>query len=219
MFYFCCELEFEQFDSNSVITSIEEHETTPKACNHQTKSAVKEDEDNNNSGDDDNDDICPLFMDGLPKNFASNPQLAAIASLLNDEDDDDDNDYSQVEEEEEEEEEEQKLNKNNECSTKKNLSLDYKNDGSDSTPLTVANNTTSSVYERWTTGDRSRRCNYTALSSSQNRRRRQQRTSPYPQKLLSKKSNSNAMSSSNKRLKTKGASVGETTLFLKMWQL
>lgn len=25
---------------------------------------------------------CPLFMDGLPKDFASNPQLAAIASLL-----------------------------------------------------------------------------------------------------------------------------------------
>jgi len=209
------DIEIKQFDSNSVITSIEEHETTPKACNHQTKSVVKEDEDNNNSGDDDDDDdICPLFMDGLPKNFASNPQLAAIASLLNDEDGDDDNDYYQVEEEEE-----QKLNKNNECSTKKNLSLDYKNDGSDSTPLTVANNTTSSVYERWTTGDRSGRCNNTALSSSQNRRRRQQRTSPYPQKLLSKKSNSNAMSSSNKRPKTKGASVGETTLFLKMWQL
>jgi len=28
--------------------------------------------------------ICPLFMDGLPKNFATNPQLAAIASLLDD---------------------------------------------------------------------------------------------------------------------------------------
>jgi len=25
---------------------------------------------------------CPLFMDGLPKNFESNPALAAIASLL-----------------------------------------------------------------------------------------------------------------------------------------
>ena len=28
---------------------------------------------------------CPLFMDGLPKDFESNPQLAAIASLLDDE--------------------------------------------------------------------------------------------------------------------------------------
>eukprot|EP00980_Cylindrotheca_fusiformis_P010304 scaffold2294_cov106-Cylindrotheca_fusiformis.AAC.20 len=26
--------------------------------------------------------LCPLFMEGLPKDFASNPQLAAIASLL-----------------------------------------------------------------------------------------------------------------------------------------
>ena len=28
---------------------------------------------------------CPLFMDGLPKDFQSNPHLAAIASLLDDE--------------------------------------------------------------------------------------------------------------------------------------
>ena len=28
---------------------------------------------------------CPLFMDGLPSNFANNEGLAAIASLLNDE--------------------------------------------------------------------------------------------------------------------------------------
>lgn len=31
---------------------------------------------------------CPLFMDGLPSNFAENKSLAAIASLLNEEDDD-----------------------------------------------------------------------------------------------------------------------------------
>lgn len=34
---------------------------------------------------------CPLFMDSLPSNFASNPGLAAIASLLNDELDDAEN--------------------------------------------------------------------------------------------------------------------------------
>ena len=28
---------------------------------------------------------CPLFMDGLPRDFASNPALAALASLLADE--------------------------------------------------------------------------------------------------------------------------------------
>eukprot|EP00550_Attheya_septentrionalis_P005403 CAMPEP_0198293754 /NCGR_PEP_ID=MMETSP1449-20131203/18730_1 /TAXON_ID=420275 /ORGANISM="Attheya septentrionalis, Strain CCMP2084" /LENGTH=131 /DNA_ID=CAMNT_0043993465 /DNA_START=238 /DNA_END=630 /DNA_ORIENTATION=+ len=27
---------------------------------------------------------CPLFMDGLPQNFASNPALAALASLMED---------------------------------------------------------------------------------------------------------------------------------------
>ena len=30
---------------------------------------------------------CPLFMDGLPSNFADNKSLAAIASLLNDDED------------------------------------------------------------------------------------------------------------------------------------
>lgn len=30
---------------------------------------------------------CPLFMDGLPSDFAQNSALAAIASLINDDDD------------------------------------------------------------------------------------------------------------------------------------
>jgi len=53
---------------------------------------------NGSSGDDENEntqDWCPLFMDGLPTNFASNNALAAIASLLNDsgeDNNDDDND-------------------------------------------------------------------------------------------------------------------------------
>eukprot|EP00536_Pseudo-nitzschia_multiseries_P005281 jgi/Psemu1/303232/fgenesh1_kg.97_\ len=48
--------------------------------------------DNDDVGDDsDSDDVisCPLFMMGLPKDFATNPQLAAIASLLDDDDNDD----------------------------------------------------------------------------------------------------------------------------------
>lgn len=40
------------------------------------------------SDDDDNDvDECPLFATGLPSNFSSNPTLAAIASLLEDDED------------------------------------------------------------------------------------------------------------------------------------
>jgi hypothetical protein len=45
-----------------------------------TSAAQKEEEDNATT--------CPLFMDGLPSNFANNKSLAAIASLLNDEEDD-----------------------------------------------------------------------------------------------------------------------------------
>jgi len=41
-----------------------------------------------NHEDDENDTgLCPLFMDKLPRDFATNPHLAAIASLLDEEDD------------------------------------------------------------------------------------------------------------------------------------
>lgn len=34
--------------------------------------------------DDEHVEKCPLFMDGLPSDFSTNPSLAALASLLND---------------------------------------------------------------------------------------------------------------------------------------
>jgi hypothetical protein len=37
---------------------------------------------------DDDEILCPLFMEGLPTDFGTNPQLAAIASLLEDDEDD-----------------------------------------------------------------------------------------------------------------------------------
>mmetsp|Transcript_25259 Transcript_25259/g.59549 ORF Transcript_25259/g.59549 Transcript_25259/m.59549 type:complete len:172 (+) Transcript_25259:225-740(+) len=55
-------------------------------------SVTKADDDENDEDSDSDDAItCPLFMTGLPKNFATNPQLAAIASLLDDDDDDNNN--------------------------------------------------------------------------------------------------------------------------------
>ena len=47
------------------------------------------------------DSVCPLFMDGLPSNFKTNPSLAAIASLLNESDEDYDNMKKQIIEEKE----------------------------------------------------------------------------------------------------------------------
>lgn len=47
------------------------------------------------------DSVCPLFMDGLPTNFKTNPSLAAIASLLNESDEDYDNMKKQIIEEKE----------------------------------------------------------------------------------------------------------------------
>ncbi|KAI2497743.1 hypothetical protein MHU86_16738 [Fragilaria crotonensis] len=42
---------------------------------------VKVDETN----DEEAEELCPLFMDGLPKDFSTNVHLAALASLMNDE--------------------------------------------------------------------------------------------------------------------------------------
>jgi hypothetical protein len=54
-------------------------------------STMASDDPNPNTKDDDDDDVtCPLFMEGLPSDFSKNPQLAALASLL-EEDDKDDN--------------------------------------------------------------------------------------------------------------------------------
>jgi hypothetical protein len=39
---------------------------------------------NTNSSDSEEEINCPLFMTGLPKDFSTNPGLAAIASLLED---------------------------------------------------------------------------------------------------------------------------------------
>eukprot|EP00535_Pseudo-nitzschia_heimii_P003627 CAMPEP_0197193888 /NCGR_PEP_ID=MMETSP1423-20130617/28191_1 /TAXON_ID=476441 /ORGANISM="Pseudo-nitzschia heimii, Strain UNC1101" /LENGTH=131 /DNA_ID=CAMNT_0042647211 /DNA_START=26 /DNA_END=420 /DNA_ORIENTATION=+ len=54
--------------------------------------------DENDEDSDSGSMTLPLFMDGLPKNFATNPQLAAIASFLNDDEDvkegDDDKDIT-----------------------------------------------------------------------------------------------------------------------------
>ena len=53
-------------------------------------------EENTASDDEASGPACPLFMSGLPSDFASNPSLAAIASLLGDEEYDSDVDVSKV---------------------------------------------------------------------------------------------------------------------------
>lgn len=48
-----------------------------------TMEAEMQIDDADTNDDEDINSLCPLFMDGLPRNFAQNPQLAALASLLN----------------------------------------------------------------------------------------------------------------------------------------
>ena len=50
----------------------------------------------NDAGEASSTSTCPLFMSGLPSDFASNPSLAAIASLLGDEEYDSDVDIRKV---------------------------------------------------------------------------------------------------------------------------
>jgi hypothetical protein len=208
------DIEFNPVESSPVLTtSIGDQETTPKACNQRTKRAAEEvveegdnnDDDNDNDNDSDETNICPLFMNGLPRNFASNPQLAAIASLMNDDDDDGDC----VQEDKEQNNSDNDCD-NDECNTKNHNILDHKKEKntSGSTPLTV------------TTGNRAGRYNASSsLSSSKYRRRRQNRASPYPQQKSLSKNNNNDNDDDKRPKTTKGASVGETTLFLNMWKL
>lgn len=71
--------------SSPAVTRADGKHPTSELCSteeHGTKDCGDED---TYDGDSDSSSImCPLFMDGLPSNFATNPQLAAIASLLND---------------------------------------------------------------------------------------------------------------------------------------
>lgn len=62
-------------------TQDEQNETQQAADTMTTTTDEEKDHDENDEID------CPLFMDRLPQDFASNPHLAAIASLLEDDPD------------------------------------------------------------------------------------------------------------------------------------
>ncbi len=61
-------------------------EIEKKSPESNTKSQAQSQPSNNEtqSDSDSGSMACPLFMEGLPRDFATNPQLAAIASLLDD---------------------------------------------------------------------------------------------------------------------------------------
>ena len=61
-------------DATSSSSGPNDEEETKRPCHE----ASKQDE-NDEAG------YCPLFMDGLPADFSTNPNLAALASLMDDE--------------------------------------------------------------------------------------------------------------------------------------
>lgn len=84
----------ETTDVSGGVSEIQPQQSAEKNNNDDASSPKKDDSSSGSSTSD-----CPLFMDGLPSNFAQNSSLAAIASLLN------------VDDEEEEEEEGKECNK------------------------------------------------------------------------------------------------------------
>ena len=81
-------------NNTSSMQTEEEDETMTSPTTRTNQQVEISESDGSSSGG----DFCPLFMDGLPSDFSSNSQLAAIASFLVD---DDQNDERQQEEEEE----------------------------------------------------------------------------------------------------------------------
>ena len=84
----------ETTDVSGGVSEIQPQQSAEKNNNDDASSPKKDDSSSGSTTSD-----CPLFMDGLPSNFAQNSSLAAIASLLN------------VDDEEEEEEEGKECNK------------------------------------------------------------------------------------------------------------
>ena len=170
-------------------------------CGQQKPASSAREKDNNDDdcgGDsDDNSEsqtttICPLFMDGLPKNFATNPQLAAIASLLDDtvaeETAEDENNHI---------EQTTQPNKENEKSSVALPIPRYDQKHSHRTP-------NSSPARQWklstTRGTKSHR----------NRCRQRIRACPYPHPKDRKQTTT--------RPAKKETSVGEITLFMNLWK-
>ena len=71
----------ETTDVSGGVSEIQPQQSAEKNNNDDASSPKKEDSSSGSTTSD-----CPLFMDGLPSNFAQNSSLAAIASLLNDDD-------------------------------------------------------------------------------------------------------------------------------------
>jgi hypothetical protein len=84
--------------NGAVVARHEDHSNSANVVPEQVGSAVEETTmmvaaavDDDDQGEDGNSWSCPLFMgehQGLPMDFATNPALAALASLLGDDDDD-----------------------------------------------------------------------------------------------------------------------------------
>jgi hypothetical protein len=55
---------------------------------------MSDSKESDDSNEDEDNTVCPLFMEGLPTDFSTNPQLAALASLLGDDEEDGDKEES-----------------------------------------------------------------------------------------------------------------------------
>jgi hypothetical protein len=63
---------------------------TANNMSYNSQEMVIEDKKDETKDESSDEETCLLFMDGLPKDFSTNPQLAALASLMNGDDHEDD---------------------------------------------------------------------------------------------------------------------------------
>jgi hypothetical protein len=146
----------DSINGHAIATTDGQQQPAPNVYSAEDEQRTKDhgnEEQNDDDGDSDSDSgpiTCPLFMEGLPIDFSTNPQLAAIASLLEDD----------------VREENAKDDKTEEENDTKDKSGDASKNDQHCTPFFTPHTTSSTRH--WKNS-----------AKTQNRRRRQ-RASPYP---------------------------------------
>ena len=158
-------------------------------------------------GEKDDEVACPLFMENLPRDFLSNPQLAAIASLLDSDDE----------------------NKNDECTSRdachsEHQCEDDKNDVDDNDTVVTTNRRIDKIMETTSPGTDNKpprqfpmvgmvigggKVGRMHRAYSRRNRRPTSSSAPYPPQRQ-------ATIQNNRKKKT---TIGEAQLFLNMWKL
>jgi hypothetical protein len=185
-------------DHHSSLTTTRWPRDKSSSKSHADADAAMEDHDDDG---DSNTSVCPLFMQGLPQNFSTNPQLAAIASLLEDA------------VQEEEEEKQQHPSSVDHCNT----------DSFGERKTTDSKKYVYKCVDKKYAKAKRVKYSYTNSNTRTNHPPKQLKTTttrtPFPTPTRKGPASSASTSTNNSNNQLKSSSVGETMLFLNMWKL